>query len=233
MTEHVRSRRLFVHTLSSNEQVSLTDPRMLKAAEGADVFLDTAVRFINGAENDVESAKIFAKTLFDLLRAGARTVTGAHHAPKGFELQCRMTLENILRGSGDIGAMLSTAWGIRQIDEETNSIYVQNVKPRDFEPCKAFVIKGRPHLDDSGEFVMSNPPGTAGGLRDHLHSRGGRPETPGKAEKVQQVVSMRAQGASLSQMAKAAGVSIACVRKWLDAHDQVTVHQPCTNDVHG
>jgi len=100
---------LLVRTLSSRGQVCLGDPRLVKAAEGADVFVDTAVRFMDGSENDVESARTFANTLLRLLNAGARSITGAHHAPKGFEGQDHMTLENILRGSGDIGAMLSTA----------------------------------------------------------------------------------------------------------------------------
>jgi hypothetical protein len=94
LEEYVRTDRLLVRTLSSREQVSLDDPRLLKAAAGADVFLDTAVRFMDGSENDVESARPFADTLFRLLNAGARSITGAHHAPKGFEGQDCMTLEN-------------------------------------------------------------------------------------------------------------------------------------------
>ena len=85
LQEHVRGDRLLVQTLSSRHQVSLADPRLLRAAEGADVFLDTAVRFMNGSENDVESARPFADTLLRLLSAGARSIIGAHHAPKGFE----------------------------------------------------------------------------------------------------------------------------------------------------
>src|ERR1700687_709991 len=64
LQEHVRSDRLLVRTLSSRGQVSLGDPRLLKAVEGADVFLDTAVRFMDGSENDVEGARPFADTLF-------------------------------------------------------------------------------------------------------------------------------------------------------------------------
>ena len=46
---------MLIQTLSSREQISLGDPRLHKAAEGADVFLDTAVRFMNGSENDPTS----------------------------------------------------------------------------------------------------------------------------------------------------------------------------------
>jgi len=194
LEDHVRSDRLFVHTLSVKEQISLTDSRILKAAEGADIFLDTAVRFMNGAE-DVEPSRMFAQTLFGLLSAGARTITGAHHAPKGFESQDRMTLENILRGSGDIGAMLSTAWGLRQIDANSNRIFVQNVKARDFEPCPPFIIEGRPHLDDAAQFRMIAKPGEAGELRDYVpHTRAGRTANPDKEDKVQQALALRDRG---------------------------------------
>src|SRR5437879_9068646 len=87
-----------------------------------------------------------------------------------------MSLENILRGTGDIGAMLCTCWGIRQIDAEKNRIYVQNVKPRDFLPCDPFIIQGRSSLDETGYFDLTTPPGFAGELSDHIsRDKGGRP----------------------------------------------------------
>lgn len=85
--------------------------------------------------SDAEQGRVFAQSLFALLKAGARIIVGAHHAPKGFEREERMCLENILRGTGDIGAMLCAAWGLRQIDADSNRVYVQNVKARDFQPA--------------------------------------------------------------------------------------------------
>jgi hypothetical protein len=109
---------------------------------------------MEGSENDAQDTRPLVQTLFRLLHAGARSITGAHHAPNGFEGQNFMTLENILLGSGDIGAMLSTAWGVRQVDGSRTALYVQNVKPRDFQPCSPFIIEGRPHLDNTGHFFM-------------------------------------------------------------------------------
>lgn len=217
LQEHLRSDRLLVHTLSSREQVSLDDPRLLKAAEGADVFLDTAVRFMDGSENDVESARPFANTLFRLLHVGARSITGAHHAPKVSEGQGYMTLENILRGSGDIGAMLSTAWGVRQVDSDRNTLYVQNVKPRDFQPCPPFLLEGRPHLDNTGNFRVTHKPGEAGELREYLprRNKGGRPAMPDKRDKVVQAAAMRRGGASLREIQEAIGVPKSSVARLL------------------
>jgi hypothetical protein len=41
-------------------------------------------------------------------------------------------------------ALGCTVWGLKQIDLASNSINIANVKPRDFEPCAPFIIKGRP-----------------------------------------------------------------------------------------
>jgi hypothetical protein len=234
LEEHVQGDRLLVRTLSSKEQVSLTDPRILKAAEGADIFLDTAVRFMDGAENDVENAKVFADTLFRLLAAGARTITGAHHAPKGFESQDRMTLENVLRGSGDIGAMLSTCWGVRQVDANSNRLYVENLKARDFQPCGAFVLEGRPHLDLTGQFKVVEAPGTAAELRDYLHARSaGAPSTPDKGEKLQRALEMRAKDSSLREIAAAIGISKSAVSKWFSEYDGYLSTNLSTSGHHG
>ena len=49
-------------------------------------------------------------------------VTAAHHSSKAFEKQTYMPLENVLRGSGDIGALCATCWGVKQVDGSANGI---------------------------------------------------------------------------------------------------------------
>ena len=218
LQEFVRADRLLVRTLSSREQVFLDDVRLLKAAEGADIFLDTAVRFMDGSENDVESTRPFADVLFRLLNAGARSITGAHHAPKGFEAQDYMSLQNILRGSGDLGAMLCTCWGVRQVDAAKNQLYVENIKPRDFQPCAPFVLEGRPHLDQTGQFKMLEEPTEGREMRTYLRSRG-RPVIADKHEKLSQAVELRGQGKGIRDIAKAVGVGKSTVDRWLFEHD--------------
>lgn len=129
--DHLRSDRLLVRTLSKGPAPCLSDPRILAAAKGAHIMLDTAIRFANeGNENDAgDNQRGLATDFFALLGAGARTVVGAHHSPKPFSRENVMRLENVLRGSGDIGAMVSTAWGIKQLDADQNIIHVENIKP--------------------------------------------------------------------------------------------------------
>jgi DnaB-like helicase N terminal domain/AAA domain len=214
LQEHIREGRLFCRTLSAPGQLALSDPRLLEAVKGSDLFLDTAIRFMSGDENDANEQKIFAETLFSLQRAGCRTITGAHHSPKSFCRDSYMALENVLRGSGDIGAMLTTCWGLSQIDSPSNRIFVQNVKARDFSPCEPFIIQGRPSIDQTGFFELTHPPGFAGNLSDNK-SKGGRPEVPDKDEKIAQARRLKDQGLSHRDIARQLGISAATVSTWL------------------
>lgn len=125
-----------------------------------------------------------------------------------------MTLENILRGSGDIGAMLATCWGICQIEAAQNRIYVQNVKARDFLPCEPFIIQGRLSIDQSGYFALTDPPGFAGSFSE-AKPQAGRRESFDKAEKIAQIKRMLSEGKSYEEIASALGISKGTISKWL------------------
>jgi hypothetical protein len=214
LMDYVRDGRLICRTLSK-KPISLNDPRLLREVPGADVFLDTAVRFKEGDENDAGENNEFAERLFNLQRAGARTITGAHHSPKSFSKDTFMNLENILRGTGDIGAMLCTCWGVRQIDAERNRVYVQNVKPRDFLPCQPFIIQGRPSIDETGYFELTESPGFAGELGEHVSKeKGGRPATIPE-EKMAEAFRLQSQGKSYRQIGEELHVSKTTVERWL------------------
>jgi hypothetical protein len=196
LLDYVRDERLLVRTLSKGPAPCLSDPRILAAAKDADVFLDTAIRFNfnnDSSENDAaDNQRGLAADIFALLGAGARSVVPAHHAPKSFTKETVMTLENIVRGSGDLGAMLATCWGVRQLDRDRNIVYVQNCKPRDFEPCGPFQLVGRPHIDNEGDFHMHKRPGESGYLQDELNlgrdKGGARPETRQERSKRVEIV---------------------------------------------
>lgn len=159
--------RLLVRTLSKGPAPRLSNPRILFAAKGAHVILDTAARFSDGDENSAgDNMRGLATDIFALLSSGARSVIAAHHSPKPFARENVMRLENVLRGSGDIGAMLTTAWGIKQLDAAQNIIHVENIKPRDFQPCQPFQIIGRPFIDETGDFALHKKPGECGALQD-------------------------------------------------------------------
>jgi len=180
--EHaIAGERFFSRTLTKGPTIPLDDPRILAAAKGAHVFLDTAARFGEGDENSAgDNSRGLAADIFQLLAAGARAVICAHHAPKAFSRENIMMLETVLRGSGDMGAMLSTAWGIKQIDAASNTIHVENVKGRDFQPCGPFQLQGRPFIDDTGDFHLLRAPGQCGSLADEMpdtqHKGGGAPQ---------------------------------------------------------
>lgn len=206
LLEHVKSDRLLFRTLSASGDLSLSEPAVKRAVEGADVFLDTAIRFMDGDENSASDQKAFAKTLFELQRCGARTIVGAHHSPKAFGKAEGISLENTLRGSGDVGAMLCTAWAVKQTDEALNEIYVRNVKARDFIACGSFRLTGRPFIDQQGSFVMTTAPGEAEAPKvEKLNKKQGQ-----QAEaKV-----MLAAGHEMPAIAKQIGVSERTLWRW-------------------
>ncbi|HEY4052341.1 MAG TPA: AAA family ATPase, partial [Terriglobales bacterium] len=169
--------RFLYRTLSHGATIPLADVRMLKAVSGRVVFLDTAIRFSQGDENSsTENQKGLAQDIFKLLQAGAISVILIHHSPKSSQNQDVMTLENVLRGSTDIGAMLSNVYGVRQLDAARNRIHVECVKARDIEPIGPFEIEGRPFIDSEGDFRMLKKPGECGWLADEKPTRKSKEE---------------------------------------------------------
>lgn len=166
---HVRDGRMLYRTLSKGPAPKLQDPRLLVAAQGADVLLDTCVRFIEGDESSAsDNNRGLAADIFALQTAGARSLLAAAHSPKAFAQQNFMELENMVRGSGDISAAFATAWGVRQLPGDI--AHIQNIKPRDFEPCGPFQLAARPHLDQIGDFQLHKAPGDCGFLADEMPS---------------------------------------------------------------
>lgn len=167
--DEIQSGRLLVRTLSKGATLALDDKALLWAAKGAHVFLDTAIRFLED-KVDEKSGSDMARTLsldlVGLLNAEARSVVTLFHAPKEFKKSEIMTLENVIRGSGELGAILATAWGIKQIDEKSATIFVQNIKPRDFEPCGPFELIMRPAIDNTQDLQMLKTPEETGALHE-------------------------------------------------------------------
>jgi DnaB-like helicase N terminal domain/AAA domain len=196
--------RLLVRTLSKGATPSLSDPRILFAVKGAHVFLDTASRFGEGEENSAnDNSKGLANDIFSLLNSGARSVVAAHHSPKAFSRENTMRLENCLRGSGDVGAMLSTAWGVKRIDEASTILHLENLKPRDFQPCGPFQIIGKPYIDDEGDFRLHKRPGECGHLMDEE-----QPERP--------------KGGAPTLVREGRAANLALLRTWLGDDPGIT-----------
>ena len=200
-------KRLFIRTLSKGQTVPLADPRVLRAAKKAHNIVDTGIRFMDltarGAD-DVAAAAALSNDFFELQRAEAETVIALFHSPKSFRNDHEMELKNMIRGSGEFGASLATAWGIKQVDKASNIVHVQNIKPRDFEPCGPFQLIGRPYIDKTGDFALHKRPEDCGSLLDeqpNLGKKGG--------------------GASADARATRAA-NIALLRNWLEKNPNLT-----------
>jgi hypothetical protein len=124
----------FYRTMSSDGHLDLADEDFQMALPGSVVFLDTAIRFLEGDENSSKDVRAFADKIFSLLKNGAESVVLIHHSPK--DMGDHMTLESAMRGSGDMGAFLACCWGTRLQDPShpyESASYLENLKQRDFE----------------------------------------------------------------------------------------------------
>lgn len=157
--------------------MKLDDPHLQAAIEHLRpvVFLDSAVRFQVGEESSASAnATGLAASVFGLLNFGAQAVQCLHHSPKAKGKDSDMTLENMLRGTGDFGAMADAVWGLEnqkrkkgkswdcEFNEESKDLtrlVMKCVKPRDFEPAEEMVIQGRPSIDDHGDFDVISQAG--------------------------------------------------------------------------
>jgi hypothetical protein len=110
------------------------------------VIVDTAVRFFRGEnENAAKENNLVQDS--DMLRSIGANVLFLHHSPKATKEAAELTLENVLRGTGDFGAMADFVYGFRRDEvlfaqgEGPEEIEVVCVKPRDFEPPLPFRLQ--------------------------------------------------------------------------------------------
>ena len=132
-------RTFFYTTMSMPEKLPLTSLTSTEI-EGAVIFIDTAVRYTEGSENDASQMKVFAELAFSLIRDGAECVILLHHSPKAMTKANELTLENSFRGTGELTAFLSVAVALKTQDmdnEYASASLIRFVKQRDFEPKRA------------------------------------------------------------------------------------------------
>jgi hypothetical protein len=158
-------------TVSEGETLLLDNPILKRAVEKLHpvVFLDTMVRFNqSNDENDAAANQQIAKDIIALRAAGAVSVILIHHSTKASANE-DLTLENCLRGSGDIGALCDSVYAIRRDrllysdGSGPNEIEVKCVKPRDFVPPIPFKIAASyqkadgsivSYIDETGDFHL-------------------------------------------------------------------------------
>jgi hypothetical protein len=158
--------RFRCQTISDGIPIDLSDP-YLKAAVAElkpVVFLDTAIRFSNTSDENSagEFSQGLAKAIFALMHMKAKAVVCLHHRAKaGVEAE-ELTLENTLRGSGDIGAICDVVWGLQyekgnggQYTKDSRKLVrlaVRCVKARDFPQPEDIRIQLSPFIENIGDF---------------------------------------------------------------------------------
>ena len=147
-------------TVSQGSTLLMDDPSVKAAVAALNplIILDTAIRFNKSDdENSSSNNKMLVDDSIGLLAGGARGVFGMHHATKASATE-GMTLQNALRGTGDLGAMCDSVYGLKRnetlYDDGNGPLQLQVIclKPRDFDPPEPFTIAAT-MKDDNGKTV--------------------------------------------------------------------------------
>jgi hypothetical protein len=148
--------RLYLRSLSKGPKLNLDAPELLAMTKGADIFIDTAIRYMEGDENSSGDVKVLTENILNLLAMGARSMWVAAHSGKSFASATEITLENCARGSSEFAAALTNAIGVVQLDKEKNLIHFHFIDGRDMdEPVADMHLQGRPYLYDTGNFQVT------------------------------------------------------------------------------
>src|SRR5260370_583791 len=101
--------RFIARTISSGGPLALSDPALIEAVRQTKpvVILDTTSRFLQANdENSAAQNRLLVNDIVALRAAGAVSVIILHHAKKAAGAKREaMTLQNMLRGTTDFGAM--------------------------------------------------------------------------------------------------------------------------------
>ena len=150
-------RKFICRTITEGSTLLLDNPSLMEAVERMKpvVVLDTAIRFSQSSdENAAAQNKLLADNIIALRQAGAIGVLPLHHSTKAMREQ-EMTLENVLRGTGDLAAMADAVYGLRRDDglydqgRGPNEIDVLCVKARDFTPPIPFRVAASRRVSSS------------------------------------------------------------------------------------
>jgi hypothetical protein len=161
--------RFFCQTISDGVPIDMLDPLLIAAVKELKpvVFLDTAIRFANVEDENSASqnAQGMAKAVFHLIHLGAQAVVCLHHRAKDTAKQEELTLENALRGTGDLGAMCDVVFGLQydrgnqspQYIKESKKLVrleVRCVKARDFPTPDDYKVQLVPFIDQIGDMAV-------------------------------------------------------------------------------
>ena len=113
------------------------------ALEGSVLIIDTAIRFLKGDENSSKDMQLFSDTLFTIQRRQGRdgAIMALYHSPKATKDVSELTLENCMRGSGELGATITDAHGTRlqnPTDPYNSASFLRHVKCRDYKGVDDF-----------------------------------------------------------------------------------------------
>jgi hypothetical protein len=201
---------LFCRTMSAEQKLAL-DELTPEELAGSLVIIDTAVRYLEGDENSSEHMRQFAEAIFRLMRDGAASVLLLHHSAKGTKESSELSLENVMRGSGELGAFVTSCWGTRLQEPSEpykSASYFTNVKQRDFESQPFQVMSG----PDCRLHIVDKP---GDGVRLSSKSAGVQADADGNAEAALQFIRDHPELTQRALVLGLKGIGIKRSKSWI------------------
>jgi hypothetical protein len=214
--------KLFLcRTVSEGATLPLDDTSLFAAVRELKpvVILDTFIRFSEADdENDAAQNKKIVNDIIALRQAGAIAVIGLHHAKKSLRDK-GMSLNEVLRGTGDIAASADAVYGLLRDHllysngAGPNEIEVSCVKPRDFTPPEPFRIAASRRPDKKDGVVLGGTESVIDRYHDFIVVNGNTSEQAA-ADKLNQLVESD-PNMSLLELEKATGMTSWNIRRAL------------------
>src|ERR1017187_2309276 len=211
---------LFCRTMSMGKTLEL-DALQTEELSGAVVIIDTAVRYLKGDENSRSEERVFAESIFRLKDCAAAVLL-LHHSAKGTKESAELSLENAMRGSGELGAFLTSCWATRlqnPAEPYQSASYINNVKQRDFE-SKPFEVTSTGADGDCRLHIVA-PPGEAVLMSKNSANKDGKAEAAEALIRDHLELSVR----KLEELLKAAGLKRG--RDWVMRSAERRVGKEC------
>jgi Bifunctional DNA primase/polymerase, N-terminal/AAA domain len=145
---------LFIRSMNLGNLDLLDIPA--EALRDSVLIVDTAIRFMKGDENSSADMQAFSEVLFNVqrLQGPDGAIIVLYHSPKATKDASELTLENCMRGSGELGAAITDAHGTRlqtPDDPYRSASFIRHIKQRDYKGIDDYEIVG----EDSGLLTRS------------------------------------------------------------------------------
>lgn len=206
-----------------NTLQTVDSPVMERAVKDRILILDTMLDYANIREafQSAEWINFFAKLRRLINVCGCAAIVMLVHPTKTGAKSNSIDPSEYLKDSVTFGGKIDVGFAFSKL-ENTSQIFIQRIKGRGFKKQLSFTIA---HTDDDGNSTLDRgrfpvylKPGEAGKKEDHTPQPGRKPN-PKRDEQTQQILQLRNEGKTFSEIASTVGIPESTARAYYHANE--------------